>query len=244
MHNVSAVTLLNNSDIFYKRTHRKIEQTFIFHLPTVKEMYDSGHDFNIFRSLCVRTVKELSKDFNIQFEDRKTIFAFILTSPRENRIRQTLEYFLNLCWKKFRLVDDFIICNGFRVDNQVIEFFCNLISLGLGHITLEKFLDDNDTENLTPEELEWKRREEEYKSRIAAMKSNKDIQGIALEDMLLAISYDFKISLEDLINKNFYTILMYYSQVWKIDAYRTQLSYYGNSFAKPGKHKHWTQFKN
>lgn len=244
MHNISVITLFSNSDIVYKRNFRNREQTFLFHLPTIKEMFVSCYDFNIFRALCTRSLKDLNKDFGKEFNTRKELFMFVLTLPESNKIRQTFVYFLQICCRKFRLVDGFVLCNGFRImDDEVIDFFCNMLSLGLGNITLEKFLDEN-SQTLTPEELEWKRREEEYKSKIASVKSSKETNSIDIETMLLAISYDFRISLEELMEKNFYTILMYYGQVWRIDAYKTQLSYYGNSFAKPGKHKHWTQFKN
>lgn len=245
MHNISEATLLINSDIVYKKMFRNKENTFIFHLPTIKEMYVSCYDFNVFRTLCTRPLKDLNKDFKQSFQSRKELFSFVLSLPDSNKIRQIMVYYLEICWRGFRLVDDFMICNNFRImDNEVIDFFCNALSLGLGNITLEKFLDENDNEKLTPEEIEWKRREEEYKSKIASVKSSKEVNNVDINLMLLAINYDFRISLEELMDKNFYTILMYYNQVWKIDAYKTQLSYYGNSFAKPGKHKHWTQYKN
>ena len=244
MHNISEITLLSNSDIVYKRDFHKKEQTFIFHIPTIKEMFVSCYDFNIFRALCTKALKELNKDFKTTFKTRKELFMFILTLPETNRIRQTFLYFLKICCKKFRLVDGFMICNGFRfMDDEVIDFFCNTLSLGLGDVTLEKFLDEN-SQQLSPEELEWKRREEEYKSKIASVKSSKGADTIDIQTMLLAISYDFRISLEELMEKNFYTVLLYYGQIWRIDAYKTQLSFYGNSFAKPEKHKHWTQYKN
>lgn len=246
MHNISEITLLSNSPVNYTRTFRGVVQTFVFHIPTLKEMYSSCYDFYVFRTLCEGKLEKLSKDLHKKFETRMELFLYVLSLPESNRIRQNLEYFLKLCWKEYRLVDGFLV-NKYRVDEEVVDFFCTLLRLGIGSLTLKEFLEyynNNDTE-MTPEEREWKRREEEYKSKIASVKNSDKAEGIDIQMMLLTVSYDFRISLEELMEKNFYTILAFYGQSWKIDSYKVQLAMYGNSFAKiKGKHKHWKDYKN
>lgn len=74
---------------------------------------------------------------------------------------------------------------------------------------------------MTPQEKRMKELEAKVQAKKQKQKSNEDQDGQnILESIMIAVTYEFGFSLEDIMNMNYFTLIWYYSYTGKLHVYR------------------------
>jgi hypothetical protein len=150
---------------------------------------------------------------------------------------------MNIVFKKeIKMVDDWLLDGNYVIDDQVMDFLSYILAVNTGTEKLEdvqKELSSNVKK--TPEELEWDRLMREQQKQINKVKNKFTDSKLTVDLMIAAVMREFKMSIEELMNKNFYFIRYFYRACLKIDAYSLNLIAEGNGNvdAKKHKHKYW-----
>jgi hypothetical protein len=251
-HNISTITLLLNRPIFFHRTVNNIVQKYEFYLPKFIDRYEYDYDFNIFLGVMVSPFDELQSSMKTKFDNRIQLVKAILFSSdglKDEELTTTIKYYCGKYMKDFKCDGQMIFANGFVVDDEVWKFFFDCLALNMRMISLKDFLDDHgvDERRLSKDEQELKERSRKNRERIAKIKAkshhsdgNEDTSDL----ILTAIMHEFGTSYEELVNKNFYTVLYLYEKCMLIDAYNLTLIAEGNGLTeKDHKHKYWTDYQ-
>ena len=218
-------------------------KTISLHIPTISELYTSHYDRNVFLTVMIGSLDEINKYSVLNFKSKVEFIIQTLQLKDENSEILT-HYFQILALNKFRYIEELglITFDGLIIDNQILERISDYLKVGLGYKTLQEYISEhqNDSVTKTEEELEWERRERENQQRIAKLKAEKSGgTQMSIEKILYLLSYTFGASLEELGNKNFYTLNVMYGDAMRIDAYQLNLIAEGNGLAgKNHKHQH------
>jgi hypothetical protein len=66
---------------------------------------------------------------------------------------------------------------------------------------------------------------------------------LAIEEILLAISYEFNVSFEELLNRNYYSIIWQFGYVGKVDSHRLSQIILGTGNSKSRNYSYWLSNK-
>lgn len=240
-HNLNELSLLAGVDIEFinKKGNR-----FYFHVPTILESYTSNYDYDYFVGCMITPMDELCTKLNQPLMTRlEFIKQAIYRKKNDTAYTLSFKHFMNVVFKKeIRMVDDWLLDGNYVIDDQVMDFLSYILAVNTGTEKLEdvqKELASNVKK--TPEELEWDRLMREQQKQINQVKNKFTDSKLTVDLMIAAVMREFKMSIEELMNKNFYFIRYFYRACLKIDAYSLNLIAEGNGNvdAKKHKHKYW-----
>ena len=238
--NFNKITLLANEVITIEESIDNIIKIYKFRMPSVLETTE--FNFYTFLSFCIVEEEELKNWFKrVEFKSRYELFKLILNEP--NIFRDTVVPFFEKYWLNWNEVaDDFL-----TVSKEVFDLFCLYLAVACGQKKFKEVADlEQDLSNLTPEELEWKKREKEYEDIISKTKAKKsdvdstNSQGFGNELVIAAVVHDFSLSMKEVLDMNFFTLYYYFSLTEKLGAYNIDLIASATGSTKKGhKHKYW-----
>jgi hypothetical protein len=91
--------------------------------------------------------------------------------------------------------------------------------------------------------LAAQRKSEERLQKIKAKQRQHKSAGYALEEILLAINYEFNVSMADLFNSTYYGIIWYFGFVGKVDAHKMNQMVLSSGMSKSKKYSYWLNKK-
>ena len=244
--NFNEITLTLGKDVIMDVENVK---TIAIHIPTISELYTSQYDRSIFLTVMITSLDEIRQHYPGLYFESKVEFIIQVLRERTDVSRILEHYFQVLTHNTFRYTEELNLLSfdGLVVNDQVLDCIGEYLKVGLGYKTLQEYISDHANDNVkkTEEELEWERRERENQQRIAKLKAEKgEGHQMSIEKILYLISYTFGTSLEELGNKNFYTLNVMYADAMRIDAYHLNLIAEGNGLTgKNHKHIHWINMK-
>lgn len=219
-------------------------------LPTLKE-YITELDFKKFLgviSLTPEKIKDLKLKLNFETKSVGGILkGFIyLTEYKDLLIKYLSRYVLD-----FQVLEGKVVVKDEELNIEELEYIAKLILVSM---YMEK-LDDNllnkkeskePEKELSPTEkklLEKQRLAEERLRKAKERKTESSSSGLAIEEILLAISYEFNISFEELLNKNYYSIIWQFGYVGKIDSHKLYQIIFGTGNTKNRNYSYWLNKK-
>lgn len=222
-------------------------------LPTLSDSMESL-DFNTFIALLMITPERL-KEFKIEFPFETDSQGKIIQGMLQIKEFSTvLKHFLGKYIISSQIKEKEIFLEDEKILSYELEYIANVILIAAGY----KFFDENLTSNLEKQmeeekkvsdpvlrELLKKEREAELKlKRAKDKKNNKEASDFKLEDLLITVSHEFNMKLSEVFDLNFYTLIWYYSFVYKIDVHKVHQIAAGNGLLKKGQsYKHWLNTK-
>lgn len=243
------VGLITNLPIeFSINGRRKIK----FRTPVLKE-YLQDLDFKKFLgviSLTPEKVKEMK--LQLKFETKTVggiIKGFMYFTEYKDMI---MSYFLKYIYAA-EIKDGILLVDGEELTYYELEYIVKVILVSM---YMEK-LDDNllnkqlevskeQEKQLSEVEkklLEKQRLAEEKLRKAKESKSTSSGKGLAIEEILLAISYEFNVSFEELLNRNYYSIIWQFGYVGKVDSHRLSQIILGTGNSKNRNYSYWLSNK-
>ena len=232
--NFTELSLLRNIEIFWFNDDQNIIRV---HIPTIGQLTDD-HELNMILQYF------LSQDSKEEGEDG---YASIIKILNNNSIRSIIVNNLNKVIPGFRVSGIYLMIGDDILTSKDLQFIIHVLKVGLAmkdytpwppkSLNKEKTEIDNKFDT-------FKQRMEAAEERIRKIKQKSRKQKgeySPLIDYFAAIAYEFKLSLDEIFNLNYYTLVFYYRQVGKLDAYRiNSMAFASGNLKKNSKHKYFT----
>lgn len=115
-----------------------------------------------------------------------------------------------------------------------------LISCGVEQVQDEEISPVKKVEKLTPEMEAILAKQKESEERLRKIKQKKaKNSGFTIEQIMLAITYEFGIPMKDLVKLNYYSIFWYFSFVGKVDSHKLNQLIISSGFSKKKDYSYW-----
>lgn len=238
--NFTQTALLANTEIIIEYTTEEESKQFRFRMPTIRE--STEFNFYTFLTFCILEENKLRDWFkSAQFDSRYALLKLIFAEP--NDFCNLLCYFFKKYWLNWDgEADEF-----FSMPKEVFDLFCLYLAVAAGQKKFKEIEElEEDLSKLTPEERAWKEREKEYNDLIAKTKAkaaeqNKEKgKGMGTELVIAAIVHDFGLSLQEVLDMNYFTLYYYFGLTDKLASYNVDLIATATGSVKKGhKHKYW-----
>lgn len=231
--NFSELTLLRNTEMYWVSDDGNIIKVKI---PTIGQLADDG-DLNV----ILRYI--LAEDFIKENEDMYA--AIIRTCNSHSLIKQAIIENINKVLDDFQIVNNYIYCGGIRLKLIDLKFITHVLKVGLG---MREFAPWPPPAHKTKQKTEIDDKFDKLKARMRAADErirrikNKNRDQSLLSDIFTSVGYEFKLSLDSIFEMNYYSLMMYYKQVGKIDIYRlNSIAMANGNLKKNAKHKYFTK---
>jgi hypothetical protein len=223
-----------------------------FRLPTLKE-YLNDLDFKKFLGIISLTPEKI-KDLKIkvQFQTDSVggiVKGFMYLSEYKELL---MNYFCSYI-DGAEIKDGLLSVQGEEVTFYELEYIVKVLLVSMYMEKLDENLltkkieikKETDKE-LSPAEkklLEKQKLAEEKLRKAKESKSTGSGSGLAIEEILLAISYEFGTSFEELLNRNYYSIIWQFGYVGKIDSHKLHQIIMGTGNSKNKNYSYWLSNK-
>ena len=213
-------------------------ETFVFNMPTLKDEVDGVLNYNFFFGFCASHLSDLKEQTKAEFTSKLDFLIQAIKSGDANAV--SLLGCLARHIQDFRYVDDSLYCGEFKLNDEVLEVFCLYVAIASGCEKWEALSIREQEKNMSPEEIEWERRKRLNQAKINAAKE-KAGKGTNLDDMAIALMYEFGMSLEEIYQLNKFSFMKLYSDIMTIAGYEVSKIAAGTgNLGKNSKHKYWT----
>jgi hypothetical protein len=210
------VQLLRNKPI---KVLRENEKDFIYvQGPTIAELYDNELYFFVVQ-LLVLPREDLIKLLESK-NDKYSKIEMINIVLTESDQKEIFKEYMSKIIIGSKMKGHFLSHNGQEITEKEIEMISDLISIIMGQKKYEEYSEEQ--KELTDEEkrlAELEKRIQEKKKRKVESEQKEEPKNI-LEDIMIALTYEFGFTIEHMMQMNYFTILWYYSYTGKLHVYR------------------------
>lgn len=211
------IQMLRNKPIRVARDHT--DSYLYVQGPTIGELYEDDKLFLVSQILLMEE-KEL-KDF-LKMEDEKLnkldLMTILLIQFEEKDI--LLEKFKKILLK-LHLKNNKIFIDDQPLRISEVNKIKEILEIIMGQKTVSGQIEKN--QKLSEEEKRLLALEEKIKAKKteqAKPKENNKGEENALEDIIIAVIYEFGLNIENIMNMNYFTLIWYYSYTGKLHVYR------------------------
>ena len=210
------IQLLRNQPI---QVERETPGTHLFvQPPTISQLYDDNLYFFTIQLLTVEieSLKNILKVKNKKLS-RIEIINVILEEADENQeILNHLQKIILGCY----FDQNFLCLNEKEITETEINKISKLLKISIGEQKYEDYSEEEKT--MTDDEKRLLQLEEKIKKKKEAQQgASKEVDSKSiLEDIIIAVTYEFGFTLEHIMNMNYFALLWYYSYTGKIHVYR------------------------
>jgi hypothetical protein len=233
--NFSKHALLINAPIIVRNDN---DETFVFHMPTLKDEVDGILNYNFFYGFCAAHVSDLREQTKAEFDSKYDFLIKAIRTGDANAV--SLLGCLTRHIQEFRYVDDLLYCGEFPLDDEIFDLFCIYVAIASGCEKWEALTIREEEKNMSPEEREWERRKRLNQAKINAAKE-KAGKGTNFDDMVAAVMFEYGLSPAEVYSLNKFSFVFLYSCIMQIAGYEVSKIAAGTgNLGKNSKHKYWT----
>ena len=214
----------------------KRNETYLMKLPILQDKLENI-DYETFINFCAVPLEEVSKKSGINISNRLALFKIYQEHKKD--VIKTLNKFFEKYMIGFKYVDDSLYWGNRLVGKEIFETFCDYCAIAAGKKSI-KDLDLIITDDM--DEFEKRRIEAERRIAKTKAKGKEDGKDLDLSIVLSAVSHEFSLSFQQLLNMTLYSIYFMYSELGPITSYTIANIAAGNGLLKRSSvHKHWGQ---
>lgn len=210
------IQLLRNKPI---KVLRENEKDFIYvQGPTVAELYDDELYFFVVQ-LLVLPREELLKLLQSK-NDKYSKIEMINIILTESDDKEKFKKYISQIIIGSEMKGEFLSHNGEEITDTEIEMISDLIRIIMGQKKYEEYSEEQ--RELTDEEKRLAELEKKIQAKKEAKTESeqKEEPKNILEDIMIALTYEFGFTIEHMMQMNYFTILWYYSYTGKLHVYR------------------------
>lgn len=226
IHNVSVQFSIND--------RRTIEFTF----PTIRDSL-GDINFKVFLGIVTLTpekVKEKKLKFNFIVEKHGDIIQGLIGSKDYSQIlvKYLLKYIKNSEYK-----EQAIFVDNEKVMSYELEYIIDKILISVGQKNFEEEEEKLNEEKLNPEIAKILKAQKESEEKLKKAKQKKSQGSLSIEQIMLAVTYEFRISSKDLLELNYFSLIWYFGYVGKVDAHKLNQMILSSGMSKQKSYNYW-----
>lgn len=243
--NLSANTLILNGFITFQETP---ESDFIsFKVPTIGELADNPNTPIIQNLLFAE--KETYEKMSLSFKhDTRGMFLYGLIITK-NYYQDMLTSFFKKYIHDFKVMPSGLFVSEYKLTSNALEYISNVMLVSMGYKDIEELLGaekPDPFEGMTEAQKAQKQKELAVEERLKKAKEKKQKQNKKLEltqeKIILAVSQVYSYTIEEIKKINYFTLMWYFSYVYKIDHHQVMQTAAGSgNLGKNSKYTHWLE---
>jgi hypothetical protein len=230
------MSLIHNIKVQFSVNERRVIE---FRFPTVKETL-GDLQFKVFLGIIILTPEEIKKrnlKFNFKIEKTGDLIQGLVVSKDyyKNVVPYLLKYITNSEYKE----------TGIYVDNEKVmsyelDYIVQKILIAAGQSTFkEETKEEEDLENTNPMMAKILKAQKESEEKLKKKKEKKSEGKLTIEEIMLAVTYEFGISQKDLLDLNYFSIIWYFGYVGKVDAHKLNQMILSSGMSKQKSYSYW-----
>lgn len=209
-------------------------------LPTIRDGLE-GLDFKLFLTLISLTETSLASfGMKVPFKINSPgdiIQGFIAFTEYKKVLIKYFSKYIQNC----ELKEDGLYTENEKILSYELEYAANIILVAAGVKPFEDKKEEKQ-ENLDPalqKVLEKQRLAEEKLRKAKAKKAEKHTSNLTIEEIMLAVTYEFNFSFKDLLDSNYFALIWYFGFVSKVDAHKLNQLIISSGFSKQKTYNYW-----
>jgi hypothetical protein len=134
-----------------------------------------------------------------------------------------------------------IYVDNVKILSEEFDYIAKVILVSLNQITYDAVeIKEQEEKNTNPILSEIERKQKEAEEKLKKVKAKKDkSKGLSLEQIMLAISYEFHLSPDYLLKLNYFGLIWYFSYVGKVDAHKLNQMILSSGMSKQKSYSYW-----
>lgn len=229
------LSLIENTPIEFSIDNRR---PIIFTCPTIKDLITSL-DFKIFAtiiSLNSETVKKFNLKLNFESDTSGKIIQGLLAISEYHSLLS--KFFLKYI-ENSKVENYSIVVNNEKIMSYEFDYIANTMLISLGQKQFEEKQEEVQ-ENLDPQIAVILKAQQESEKKLKEIKKKKNSgRGYSIEEILIAISYEFGLKISDLLEKTYFSIIWYFGFVAKVDAHKLNQLILSSGMSKQKTYNYW-----
>jgi hypothetical protein len=231
----SKISLIQNLPIEFSVNDRRSIQ---FTCPTVEDIVTSL-DFGLFITIIkldAETLKKLNIKVNFDTSSSGKIIQGLLSMTDYANV---IAKFFTKYIKNSKHESYSITVDGEKVMSYEYDYMIQSFLIAIGQKEYEEKQEQID-ENLNPQMAKILKAQKESEEKLKAAKKKKQSEkGLELEEILLAICYEFGFNMNDLMKITYYGVAWYFGFVGKVDAHKLNQMILSSGMSKQKHYNYW-----
>lgn len=212
-----------------------------FRCPTIKDLFEDKDlkKFIAFISLTPKKVKESTTlKLPFKYETQGDLIKGLVTFTEYGVI--LAKYFL-----KYIVDSDYtnkeIVVNGEKIISTEFDYIAKVILVSMNQIPYEEIeIKKEETKEINPIIKDIMEKQKQAEDKLKKIKAKKDKgSGLTIEQILLAITYEFHLTPEYLLGLNYYGLIWYFGYVGKVDAHKLNQQILSSGMSKQKSYNYW-----
>jgi len=230
------ISLIENTPIEFSVNNRRPIK---FVCPSIKDLLTSL-DFKIFATILnlnEETVKKFNLKFNFESDTSGKIIQGLLAISEYNSLLSKffLKYIENSKVENYSIVVD-----NEKVMSYEFDYIAKTMLISLGQKQFEEKQEENNEEKIDPKIAAILKAQQQSEIKLQEIKKKKNSEkGYTIEEILIAVSYEFGLKISDLLEKTYFSIIWYFGFVAKVDAHRLNQMILSSGMSKQKSYSYW-----
>jgi hypothetical protein len=229
------MSLIHNTKVQFSVNDRRVIE---FRFPTVKETL-GDLQFKVFLGIIILTPEEIKKrdlKFNFKIEKVGDLIQGLIASRDyfKNIVPYLLKYITNSEYK-----DAEIYVDNEKIMSYELNYIVEKILISVGQSTFKEEEKKENIENINPMMANILKAQKESEEKLKKKKEKNSQGKLSIEEIMLAVTYEFGISQKDLLDLNYFSIIWYFGYVGKVDAHKLNQMILSSGMSKQKSYSYW-----
>jgi glutamyl/glutaminyl-tRNA synthetase len=185
-------------------------------------------------SITPEKLKERDIKLNFAVENRGDILqGFIYLDPEDNALKKYLLKYVE--GAEFKNKEMFV--GGQKVMSYELQYIADSMLISLGQ---EEYIDKKEQtiEETNPIMAKILKQQKEAEEKLKKAKASKEDK-LSIEEIIIAVSYEFHIDHEKILQMSYYGLIWYFSYVGKVDAHKLNQLILSSGMSKQKNYNYW-----
>jgi hypothetical protein len=228
------MSLIHNVPVQFSINERRVIE---FSFPTIRDSL-GDIDFKTFLgviSLTPERIKEKDLKLNFIVKIHGDIIQGLIANDDYSKllVPYLLKYIKNSEYK-----DKAIFVDDEKIMSYELDYIIDKILISIGQKNFEEEEKTNE-EKLDPAIAKILQAQKESEEKLKKIKQKKSEGGLNIEQIMLAVTYEFRISSKDLLELNYFGVIWYFSYVGKVDAHKLNQMILSSGMSKQKSYNYW-----
>jgi hypothetical protein len=228
------MSLIHNVPVQFSINGRRVIE---FRFPTIRETL-GDINFNSFLGIVLLTPesvkqKKLKLDFIVEQQGDIIQGLLGIKDYAKLIVPYLLRYIKNAAFKENAIYVD---------DEKVMSYEFNYIVEKLMIAMSQKSYEEDEDESkkeINPAIAKILQAQRESEERLKKIKQKKSTNNLTIEQIMLAVTYEFGINPKDLLESNYFSLIWYFSYVGKVDGHKLNQMILSSGLSKQKSYSYW-----
>ena len=228
------MSLIHNVPVQFSINERRVIE---FRFPTIRETL-GDINFNSFLGIILLTpekVKEKNLNFGFIIQKHGDIIQGLIKNKDYSKL--LVPYLLRFI-KDAVYKDDAIYVNDEKIMSYEFDYIVDKLMIGMSQKSFEEN-EEKPKKDLDPTIAKIMQAQKESEEKLKKVKAKKSTNNITVEQIMLAVTYEFGITPKDLLDSNYFSLVWYFSYVGKVDAHKLNQMILSSGLSKQKSYSYW-----